>query len=355
MTNNAGGTATRTEADICAAIADLAQRAPDADAVLSELREASARRGPGLPRRGRSRVALRRPRLAVGAIAALTVTALAVVLTPGSAPAPGSGGPRFAGLVPSAAAEPPGGAPAAVAPGRGPSNASVAKAMLAAVDATADYLVYETIADYRHGRYEQGDKIWNWPALPSPGQLEYLREFFSAPPVGKAKGTAGVAPVEDSQYVGVVPHPSRYGQNTYSHLTDVCYGGDGQTGCGFGPYETPAGTWSEHAGRKLTYEGYPPIPHGADLARQIAHGDWRIIARTTLRGQRAIKLSGTNGQQFGGQPVYLWVSADTYLPLRMYSAEGHGLEVDNWYYLPPTKANLAKLQVPIPPGYPRSG
>jgi hypothetical protein len=32
-----------------------------------------------------------------------------------------------------------------------------------------------------------------------------------------------------------------------------------------------------------------------------------------------------------------------------------GSETDNWYYLPPSKANLAQLRVPIPPGYPRSG
>jgi hypothetical protein len=39
----------------------------------------------------------------------------------------------------------------------------------------------------------------------------------------------------------------------------------------------------------------------------------------------------------------------------MYWVEGHGLEIDNWYCLPPSKANLAQLRVPVPPGYQRSG
>jgi hypothetical protein len=30
-------------------------------------------------------------------------------------------------------------------------------------------------------------------------------------------------------------------------------------------------------------------------------------------------------------------------------------EIWNWDYLPRSKANLAHLRVPIPPGYPRSG
>ncbi len=54
-------------------------------------------------------------------------------------------------------------------------------------------------------------------------------------------------------------------------------------------------------------------------------------------------------------PVVLWVSTATYLPLRMVWLSGGSGEVDTWRYLSPTKANLAKLRVPIPPGYPRSG
>lgn len=355
MTHSAGRTAMRTEADIRAAIAGLAQRAPDAGAVLSELREAGLGRQRGTWRPPGRRWSGRRPSLLVGAAAAVTVTALVAVLTPGSSPAPGSIPARMAGLVPSPAAlAPPGSLRPGPAPGHAPSASSVAKAMLAAVNVTAGDLVYQTSAGYTKGVYEQITRTWNWPALPSPGQTEYAREFLSELPVGPAKGSAGVEPMEDDQYVTVVPPPSRFGRNTYAHLTMVCYGGDGQTGCGWGPYETPAGTWSEHAG-KLGYQDFSPYPHGTDLARQIGRGDWRIVGHTRLRGQPAIKLSETRNGEFDGHPVYLWVSTVTFLPLRMYWQEGTGLEIDNWYYLPPSKANLAKLRVPVPPGYPRSG
>jgi hypothetical protein len=349
MTHIPEEAAVRTEADVRAALADLAGRAPGTAAVLTGMRTAGSRRG---ARRPASRV--RRPHLVAGAAGAAAATALAVVLTPGSAPAPVLGGPRMAGLLPSPAAEARTSPLGSGGPGRDSSTASVAKAMLAAFDATANDLEYETESGWTKGRYVDRYQTWSWPALTSPGHLEYARELFSQLPVGKAKGTAGVEPTEDDQYVTVVPHPSRYGQNTWAHLVIVCFAGTGQTGCGWGHYNTPAGTWSAHTG-KLAYEDFSPQPRGADLARQIARGDWRIVGQERLRGQQAIKLSQTRKGEFDGHPVYLWVSAATFLPLRMYAAGGGGLAIDNWYYLPPTKANLAMLRVPIPPGYPRSG
>lgn len=105
----------------------------------------------------------------------------------------------------------------------------------------------------------------------------------------------------------------------------------------------------------MDYIDYTPAPRGADLARQIAGGQWRIAGHTRLRGQPAIKLAQTRSGAFQGHPVFLWVSTSTYLPLRMISVAGKSTEADNWYYLPPSKASLAHLRVPIPPGYPRSG
>ena len=49
-------------------------------------------------------------------------------------------------------------------------------------------------------------------------------------------------------------------------------------------------------------------------------------------------------------------TSDDVLPLRMtQGADSSVVAVYNWYYLKPTKANMALLRVPIPPGYPRSG
>ncbi len=357
----------RTEADISAALTELAQRAPSAGAVLSAMRDAGAHQqgrlpraqGPrGLPGRRRPLAQwLRWPQLAVAVAAAATAIVLAAVLVPGSAPVRAHGSSQFPniGSLPSPpGAVSPGTAPPIAAPGHDPSTASVAKAMLAAFSATAGDVVVETEADFTNGSLSDSSQFWSWPAVPNPGQLEYMRSSYSQPAVGSAKG-AGIRLTEDIGYTGVVPRPSRYAQNTYARLIDVCYAGTGQTGCGFAGYETPPGTWSMHTG-KLTYLGYAPNPGGPGLARQIARGQWRILGHTRLHGQRAIKLAETRtGHSIFPRSFLLWVSATSYLPLRMVSVLTKGRGISNWSYLPPTKASLAQLRVPIPPGYRRSG
>ena len=344
----------RTEADLRAALAELVRRAPSADEVLSAVRQAGSRRqrrspvGPGrvpTPRPGW-------PQLAVGAAAAVTAAAVTLALTLGGSPSR-TGGPDDFPALPNPPASA-GGPPVVVSPGHHPSAASLAKAMLTAFNAAADDLAYETTADFKAGHLIQTDRTWSWPAVPSPGQVQYVRDTFSAIPRGASEATASVKLTEGHGYTTVVPRPSRYGQDELARLVVVCYAGTGQTGCGWGRFNTPAGTWSQHTA-VMPYIDYTPSPRGADLARQIARGQWRIVGHTRLRGQRAIKLAETRSGFFVGHPVFLWVSTATYLPLRMIWVTGKFTEVDNWYYLPPSKANLAHLRVPIPPGYPRSG
>ena len=368
-----GNAPMRTEADIRAALAELGQRAHSADLVLSEVRDAREGRLRRMPRtadqRGRlglgraplprlgwlglSRAGLPRlgwPHLAVGAAAAAMAVALAFVLMTGGA-ARAHGAPSAIGLLPSVAGSASPGSPGSVPPpGSHPSAASLGRAMLTAFNAAADDLVYNTVTDVTHGREVDNDQVWSWPAQPVPGQLEYVRDASSSlAPDGRLKLS------EDDAYTTVVPRPSVYGQTERAHLAVVCYAGTGQTGCGWGPYNTPAGTWSTHTGR-LAYEDYTPTPRGAELAQQVTSGQWRIIGHTTLDGQQAIKLVQTgSGQTLQGQPVYLWVSTATYLPLRLVSVVGSTTETENWHYQRPTKASLAHLQVPVPHGYPRSG
>jgi hypothetical protein len=226
--------------------------------------------------------------------------------------------------------------------------------MLTAFSAAADNLAYETLAYFKAGHLIQAERSWSWPAVPSPDQVQFNRDAFSATPRGASETTASVKLIEDDGYTTVTPHPSRYGQDRLARLITVCYAGTGQTGCGWGRFDTRAGTWSQHTA-VMPYFDFTPSPRGADLARQIARGQWRVIGHTRLRGQRAIKLAQTRSGTFQGHPVFLWVSTSTYLPLRMTSVAEKVTEADNWYYLRPSKANLAHLRVPIPPGYPRSG
>jgi hypothetical protein len=271
------------------------------------------------------------------------------VLVPGGSTTT-RGRPAAIGLLPSAPGSTSPGRVPVPSPGSHPSDASLGRAMLTAFNAVTGDLVYDVVTDVTHGRVVDTDQAWSWPAEPVPGQLEYVRDASSSrAPDGLLK------PSEDDSYTTVVPHPSVYGQYERAHLAVVCYAGTGQTGCGWGPYETPAGTWSVHTGR-LAYEDYTPFPGGAILARQVASGQWRIIGHTTLDGQQAIRLVETKtGLINQGMPVYLWVSTASYLPLRMVSVVGSTTETQNWHYLQPTKASLAHLLVPVPPGYPRSG
>jgi hypothetical protein len=351
----------RTEADIRAALAELGRRAPGAEEVLSALRDAGSRRqrrSTQLPGRlwpaGRGRGLIPGPgwaRLAVVATAAVTVAAVTLFLALGGSPGR-SGGPGIFPALPN----PPvsiGGPPAVVSSGRHPSSASVAKAMLTAFNAAADDLAYQTVTYVTAGHLTQTDRTWGWPAVPSPGQVMYVRDAWSAIPRGASGAAASVKLTEDDGYTTVVPRPSVYSQKEQARLIVVCYTGTGQTGCGWGRFNTLAGTWSEHTG-VMPYIDYTPSPGGADLARQIARGQWRIVGHTRLRGQSAIKLAQTASGTFVGNPVFLEVSTTTYLPLRMIWVTGKTTQVNNWYYLPPSKANFSYLRVPIPPGYPRS-
>jgi hypothetical protein len=88
----------------------------------------------------------------------------------------------------------------------------------------------------------------------------------------------------------------------------------------------------------------------AVLAQAIAHGQWRVARRARLDGQPVIELTETSAGPVHPLPVELWVNAQTYLPLR---CDGGGVS-EVFGYLPPTVANRALLQVPIPRGFPRS-
>jgi hypothetical protein len=326
-------------------MADIERRAP---ARVSAL--------PGRPRPVRRGRVLTRwlgwPQLAVGAAAAVTAAAVTLAVTLGGSPGRTGGPDVFPALPnPPASAESP---PAVVSPGRHPSSASLAKAMLTAFNASADTLADVTVTSVRAGHLIQLDQWWSWPAVPSPGQVQYVRDAFSQIPPGASEATGLVKLTEVDGYATIVPRPSLYGQNEQARLIVVCYAGTGQTGCGWGRFNTPAGTWSQHTG-VMPYIDYTPDPRGADLAQQIAQGQWRIVGQTRLRGQQVIKLTETPSGHFEGRPVFLWVSMTTYLPLRMVWGPATSYQIWNWNYLAPSKANLAHLRVPIPPGYPRSG
>jgi hypothetical protein len=317
----------RTEDDIRAALLGLERLAPSADAVLRAVRDA---RRPGSSR-ARSLLRLRWPRLALALAAVAGAAALVITLLPGSAsrdrsrPGPGP------------------------LPGALPSASAVARAMLTSFSAADGDVLYATQVFTKRGVVRDTIQDWYWPAQPAPGQPARWRE------VNRMR-TSPTGPLSLSEDDGIsYRQPPGSPATVSGQLTVVCYPGPGQTGCGFGNTETPTGRWSTHHGRWLNPTAPNPISPAA-LAQGIARGQWRVTGRAQLRGQHALELTQTPSGFFQPLPVRLWVNARTYLPIKMlWGAGAAGQNVCEWYYLPPTPAHRALLQVPIPPGYPRAG
>jgi hypothetical protein len=92
-------------------------------------------------------------------------------------------------------------------------------------------------------------------------------------------------------------------------------------------------------------------PHdmAAQLHKALSCGDLKVVGSGTANGVHAVKLSGRFSNNRA--TVTYWVNARTYLPFRFSAANGTSVFRMNLQWLPPTAANLAKLNVPIPAGF----
>ncbi len=333
---------TRTERDLAEALTELERYAPDPDlvraAVQHGLRPGQGRRlgrpaSPGwLGRLSWLAPGPSRSRLGLSITVAVVAAVLAVALLPGS----GSPAGRNA------------------RPGL-PSAASVVKSMLTAYESVSGDVEYTTQTGIEHGVTTDVYRNWSWPAQPAPGQRQLDRTMFS-------QTSPGHHPVlrlnEDLQLDFVTP---RGDGETHGQVTMVCYLGTGQTGCGWGDANTLPGTWSRYT--TLVWGGSDvgagAMFNPANLAGGIADGAWRVVGRTSVDGQQAIKLSETGRGRdiIEPLPVLLWVNAQSYLPIRLVQGSSNangGSAVQEFSFLPATAANLALLQVPIPAGYRRA-
>ena len=348
----------RTEDDVRAALLALEDQAPSAEKVMTAVRAAGARRGPGPARLPRSPRSPRWPQLVTAVATAAAAAGLTIALLPGGAPSGGtasggtasgdSAGPGQASLAPVTGAQGPQGAAGL------PSAAALGRAMLTASTAATGDILYTTQTSVTRGVTVDIYRDWIWPANPVPGQQARWREAFSQR-LSRAKP---LLLTETDGFVYTVPRGNPDSERAiyaFGHLTVVCYAGTGQTGCGFGNTETPAGTWSEHTRKFVNPGAGTGDLSPAGLARGIAKGQWRVTGRTTIGGQPAIKLTETKTGTYQPLPTVLWVNARTHLPIRMNNGAGATWAQFDWYYLKPTAANMAVFRVPVPPGYPRSG
>jgi hypothetical protein len=316
---------TRTERDLVEALAALERYVPDTDAVLRAVQA-----GPRRAHRRRLASWRRRPRLILLIGAAAAGAALAIALLPGARP----------GRTPRRT---PSGLPAAT---------FIARAMLTAFDSASGDVEYETQTGIVRGATEDVYRTWSWPAQPATGQRQVDRTLFS----GTSPAGSGMKLIEDRQVTFVTPADAGAARG---QVTTVCFSGSGQTGCGYGHANTPAGTWSRFTAlvSSTSDVGADGIFNPAALVRGIANGAWWVVARTRLDGQQAIELSetGRGTALIEPLPTLLWINAQTYLPMRLISGTASTeMGLFSFSYLPATPANLALLRTPIPAGYPRS-
>jgi hypothetical protein len=77
------------------------------------------------------------------------------------------------------------------------------------------------------------------------------------------------------------------------------------------------------------------------IRAQLACGAYTVAGKQAVGGVDALKITASSGH------LTLWVNAATYLPMRL--ADG-GLQTD-FQWLPPTPADLATLNMPVPAGF----
>lgn len=214
------------------------------------------------------------------------------------------------------------------------SPAALRRAILAAFDSSAADILYVQQTFSASNGQTQTDDMWFSPVQPTAGQLVRFRSFLT-----DSDGT----PTQDVKHIFTMPaEPAPYHGNprlfqTTGEIIDVDYS---------------THSWSDQKDTSIVsaLPGEPAVQPaiGSDLSlqQQVAAGDWSEVGTGTVDGQTAIELS-SNVVESGE----LWVSADTYLPLREVFTTAMSTTTDEYSYLAPTAANLAQLQPPIPAGF----
>jgi hypothetical protein len=83
----------------------------------------------------------------------------------------------------------------------------------------------------------------------------------------------------------------------------------------------------------------------AFIREELSCGEYATAGRQRVDGMDAIKITGNKGLDT------LWVNPATYLPARAIFTFGALRAQTDFRWLPPTPANLARLSVPVPPGF----
>jgi hypothetical protein len=214
-----------------------------------------------------------------------------------------------------------------------PATATLRAELLAAFSAASDEIVYTSSTSLNTGKSPIVTESWSYPSQPSPGQLVRRRDltFNLSGTLHSDAGDTFVMPAP-----GTSPSPGVI--VTKGKRIFVDYVGK---------------TWSDQKDTPLIDDN----PNSSALITyDIKTAHW-TVRRTTLNGRAALELSWKEAQKGNSSTTYLWVDADTYLPVRETDTFGPPDTITsatlNYEYLPATSANLSKLTPPIPAGFKR--
>ncbi|MGA7986986.1 MAG: hypothetical protein WCB51_01150 [Candidatus Dormiibacterota bacterium] len=219
--------------------------------------------------------------------------------------------------------------------------------VLTALDASAG----DIVAIHRTSSISDGEalneSIWLSPSEPATGQLVRRRSVIL---------DASGAPVQDVEVTYTMPAgPAQVsGQNVGIDATGAVAPAIRVTGSTI-DVDYPSRSWAEEDNASMVVA----VPDDLSAVRtEIASGDWTAGAPSTLSGRRAIELTW---HESGGTRVTheLWISADTYLPIReiyAHRAGSHGSALlgtieSDYTMLPPSATNRAELSPPVPAGF----
>ncbi|HSZ38650.1 MAG TPA: hypothetical protein VK817_01695 [Trebonia sp.] len=176
-------------------------------------------------------------------------------------------------------------------------------------------------------KYNNVSQNWSYPIQPKGGQLARVRSLLvTYDPTEKS----------DVEWIYTEPRGAKAALPTKTEMIFVQYANR---------------TWSDTTAQVATQSAAASMQ---ELRQSIVTGDFATARKTELNGQTVLELS-THSKDHGGENVEtMWINLATNLPVRTYTANGAvKIQVD-YEFLPPTPANMAKLNPVIPAGFTRT-
>jgi hypothetical protein len=205
----------------------------------------------------------------------------------------------------------------------------VRNAILTALSGVNGDVFYDKITETYSGssaKWDGATQSWAYPLQPQPGQQAYVH-YAGVP------GAPG--PKSDSELIWTEPPVARQGLPNKTKVIDVQY--DSRT---WSITTAPVNVQSESGDLNA-------------LRESIVKGQLTEVGTTVINGQTVLELT-SNPKVTDENPETWWVDPVSYLPVRsVTTSKTETLQVD-YGFLPPTKANIAKVTVTIPPGFTRT-